>query len=96
MIAFDLDWLVWFGAVIAVYLVWLQVAMIWRGFVRIRWYHKLLFRIPIIRTCTDAQLRHGYKEGVLKGATELSKVDGKHRNLSQRKLKRVLARAGIL
>lgn len=98
-VPFDLDWLVWAGAVVALYLVWRQLSLIWREPVtvktKIRFYHHLLNRIPIVSTITQYQFRRGHNLGVLQGADSMGKMKGNAKHISQRKLKRALEAEGL-
>jgi len=61
----------------------------------LRWYHKVLYWLPVIKIIGDVQFRKGHKIGAVWGLEEGCSLSGNPKKLKQRKIVRALERAGI-
>ncbi len=62
----------------------------------IYWYHKWLYRLPVIKFIGKNQFKRGHRFGATWGLEEGHKLgSGGSRKLPQRKIKRALERAGM-
>ena len=69
---FDLDWLVWAGAGLSVYLLARTTWRPWRKAVtherKLRWWHILLMRVPVMNTVGQVMSRQSYRVGAANAA----------------------------
>lgn len=61
----------------------------------IRWYHKALYWLPVIKTIGIDRFRHGHKIGAVWGLEEGYKLLGNPKKLKRRKILKALEMAGI-
>ena len=61
----------------------------------LRWYHKVLYWLPVIAFIGNVQFRKGHKIGAVWGLQEGHKLSGNPKKLKQRVIVRALKKAGI-
>lgn len=70
-VRFDLDWLVWAGTVLAGYLLMRHVWAPWRKAVthetKLRWWHKLIMRVPVVSTVVVNMAKVAQRLGIAGG-----------------------------
>ena len=61
----------------------------------LRWYHKALYWLPVVKHIGSLQFRKGHKIGAVWGLQEGYKLLGNPKKLKQRQIVRALKKAGI-
>ena len=61
----------------------------------IRWYHKVLYWLPVIKTIGIDRFRHGHKIGAVDGITEGYNLKGSRKKLKRGKVVKAFERLGV-
>jgi len=61
---------------------------------RMRWYHRLIYRIPVVKSIGKYQCRKCLRAGAAWGLEEGARLVGKR--ISQRKIRRAMDKCGAL
>ena len=64
-------------------------------YTEMRWYHRLLYAIPVIRSIGASQFRRGHSAGAKWGLEEGHNLATKHRRVSQRDIVRAVQSCGV-
>lgn len=104
VVDFDLDWLVWIGCGFAVWMVVRVGRSPWRKAVthetKLRWYHKLLARIPVVGRIglVMAQMaqRIGIEHGVKHGWARCLEAKGSKKRSHKRQIQKAIEEARVI